>query len=110
MKDEDYSKSKAYLKEIPLKKSWFYLAKNYEAEGNNNEALELYKKGLKESSLQDETIENFKKAMYTYTSAVTGQNEKNKKWQEILSMTEVARDYVLYNIARTFPDENKSFK
>jgi len=95
---ENHSKSIFYLKQIPLKDGWYYLAKNYEALGDKNRMLYFYKEGLKKSSAECEKRENFENAMQSYASV----NSKgmDKGWDEVLSFTGSARDFALFRKAR----------
>lgn len=98
---EEYSKSIFYLKQVPLKYSWYYLAKDYEAIGDKSRALYFFKEGLKKSSSAFEKRENFEQAMTAYVSL----NPKgaDKGWDEILSFSSTARDFALYRKAQLLP-------
>ncbi len=98
---ENYSKSIFYLKQIPLKESWYYLAKNYEALGNKNKAAYFYKEGLKNSSSAYEKRENFEHGMLSYVSLNSQSSEK--AWDEVLSFAQTARDFALYHKAQLIP-------
>lgn len=104
---ERYSTSISYLKQIPLKYSWYYLAKNYEALGDKNRALYFYKEGLKKSSSECEERAHFEQAMQIYASS----NHKgtDKGWDEVLSFSGTARDFALFHKARLMP-KNKALK
>ena len=101
---ENYSKSLFYLKQVPLKYSWYYLAKNYEALGDKNRALYFYKEGLKSSSSDCEKRENFEQAMQSYVSS----NPKgiDKGWEEILGFSGTARDFALFHKAQSSPKKD----
>lgn len=104
---ENYSKSLFYLKQVPLKYSWYYLAKNYEELGDRNKALYFYKEGLKKSSSGCEKRENFEHAMQSIASS----NPKgtDKGWDVVLSFTGTARDFALFHKAQLAP-KNEALK
>jgi soluble lytic murein transglycosylase len=103
---ENYTKAIYYLKQIPLKYSWFYLGKSYEAIGNKSKALYFYKEGLRKSSSAFEKRENFEAAMLAYASLYhTG---SDKGWDEILKFSSTARDYALYQKAKLLPKSQQS--
>lgn len=98
---EKYSKSLFYLKQIPLKYSWYYLSKNYDELGYKNKALYFCKEGLKKSSASYEKRENFENAMQYYVSS--SPKEADKAWDEVLSFTGTARDFALFHKAQLQP-------
>lgn len=104
---ERYSKALVYLKQLPLKESWYYLAKCYKELGDKNHAVYFLKEGLKKSSLAYEKRENFEHAMQDYVSLSS--KSEDKAWDEILSFSGTARDFALYHKAQLIP-KNQSFK
>lgn len=98
---EKYSKSVFYLKQLPLKDSWYYLAKNYEALGDKNRASYFYKEGLRKSSSASEKRENFENAMQAYVQ-LSAKNSSDA-WDEVLSFSQTARDYALFHKAQLMP-------
>lgn len=103
--DEDYTKSINYLKQVPIKYSWYYLAKDYEELGNKNTALFFYKEGLKKSSSNCEKRTNFEQAMQSYVSSFSGGTDKG--WDSVLSFAATARDFALFHKAQSVP-KNKA--
>jgi len=104
---ENYSKSIFYLKKVPLKYSWYYLAKNYEALGDKNRAFYFYKEGLKKSSTACEKRENFEQAIQECVSANPAGIDKG--WDEVLGFAGTARDFALFHKAQLVP-KNKALK
>jgi len=105
--NEEFSDAIVYLKQIPLKDSWFYLAESYKEIRNTNLAFYFYKEGLKKSSSANEKKENFQQAMLEYISFNSKPAEKS--WDEILSFAGTSRDFALYNKALLLP-QNKANK
>lgn len=101
---ENYSKSLFYLKQIPLKYSWYYIAKNYEELGDKNKELYFYKEGLRKSSFACEKRENFEQAMQEY--ALSNPQGIEKGWDDVLSFSATARDFALFQKARFLPKNN----
>lgn len=103
---EEYSKSISYLRNVPLKSSWYYLARNNEALGNRGRTLYFYKEGLKQSSEEYEQPENFQYAIQAFVSASSKSREQ--AWQEALQLTKIGEDYILYNTALTLPKDKRN--
>lgn len=104
---EKYSGSIFYLKQLPLKDSWYYLAKDYEATGRRDSVLYFYKEGLKKSSSAQEKKENFESAMQAYASASSKGIDRG--WDEVLTFAGTSRDYALFHKAQLMP-KNKRLK
>jgi len=104
---EKYTQAISYLKQVPLKYSWYYLGKSYKELGNRNMALYFYKEGMRKSSSDCEKRENFQQAMIDYVSLSSKSSDKS--WDEILGFSGTARDFALYQRAGIMP-KNKALK
>jgi len=102
---EDYKGVLKYAKQLPLKESWYYTAKSYEALGDKAHALYFYKEGLKSSSIANEKKENFEQGMVSYVAL--SNLPEDKAWDDVLSFTSSARDFALYRKAGFVP-KNKA--
>lgn len=102
--DENYTKSIFYLKKVPLKYSWYYLAKNYEELGDKNKVLYFYKEGLIKSSTDCEKRVNFEQAMQSYASS--NPEGVDKGWDDVLGFSNTARDFALFHKAQITPKSN----
>lgn len=100
-----YSRAIAQLQNLPINKTWYYLAKSYAETKQNANATQAINKGLlyySHNFSQDELQEMVK--LHTRLNP----KPKLESWQEVTTFTQntPVQDYALYNLAKVSPREN----
>lgn len=96
-----YNKAQKYLVMLPIKDSWYYLAKIATNTGNKKTALYFLKEGIKKypNNINKTQMQD---AMLVYT----GLNPESaiNNWTELISMTKNAKDFALFHKAQLIPE------
>ena len=87
-----------HFSQLPLEECWYYAAMSHKSIGNRRKAVYILKKGISDYLDGDMSNSKAKNAMTTYVSL--NKSSKYRSWTHILSWTQVARDFALYNKAQ----------
>lgn len=96
------------LQNLPTNKSWYYLAKSYNAKHQNDKALAVIKKGLMYYS-KNFPMDNLQEMVRLYARMTP--KPKLETWQELdlITRNSPVHDYVLYNLAKVSPRNKANF-
>lgn len=93
---QQHRKAIGYLEQLPIEKSWYYLAKSYQATRNRTLALKMLKIGIKNHS---KDIAEYKlwDAMRSYVEL--NSRSRSRSWNDLANFAQKGKDFALYNRA-----------
>jgi len=94
--DQRYKDAINFLNGVPLRESWYYLAKANHATGNNERALNILKQGIKYYSgkLEQSQIED---AMNLYVQL--NNKSQSDSWNDLANAARKGKDFAFYSKA-----------
>ncbi|HSA07350.1 MAG TPA: transglycosylase SLT domain-containing protein [Candidatus Gastranaerophilales bacterium] len=100
---QNYRKALEYFNQLPQKEIWHYSAMCHKVLGNKQTSFSILKNGLRYYLDEKTDRSKIEKAMLSYVEL--NNSEQKTSWSDILSWTNIAKDFALYHKAQLLPFE-----